>query len=374
VIPAADYRFVFGQTVSRAFIREQVPSLDEALGETGAPQALLVCDTHGEYLARKILGSRDAPLCVLEPGESAKGWASVERILAAAGRAGLGRDGLFLGIGGGVVTDLAAFAASIYMRGARLCLVSTTLLGMVDAALGGKTGFDFLGIKNLAGTFYPASLVFLPLEALKTLPPEQWKSGMGELLKTAVLDGDPAALDQAKALMPFMRGIFAGSRSFTEESYPVLAELAGRALQTKGRIVEADPRENAGAGRALLNLGHTFGHALEAAAGLGSLSHGEAVAWGLVRACELGSALGITPEDRSREIRELVAAYGYETAAPHPLMRDPAFFMRALSGDKKKKAGKLVFVVPNAAGAEPVSAASLQPGLLERIINGDQIN
>jgi 3-dehydroquinate synthase len=310
---------------------------------------------------------------VLEPGETAKSWASVERILAAACRAGLGRDGLFMGIGGGVVTDLTGFAASIYMRGARLCLVSTTLLGMVDAALGGKTGFDFVGIKNLAGTFYPAAQVYLPLEALKTLPPEQWKSGMGELLKTAVLDGAPAALGQAKALMPFMRNIFAGSRCFTEEAYPVLAELIGRSLLVKGRIVEADPRESSANGRALLNLGHTFGHALEAAAGLGSLSHGEAVAWGLVRACELGSALGITPENRAREIRELVAAYGYETAAPHPLMRDPAFFMQALSGDKKKKAGKLVFVIPNAAGAELVSAASMPSGLFEKIINGDQI-
>jgi 3-dehydroquinate synthase len=369
-----DHRFVFGQTVSRALIRERLPSLDEALAETEAPQALLVCDAHSEYLARKIPGSRNAPLCVLEPGETAKGWASVERILAAACEAGLGRDGLFLGIGGGVVTDLAAFAASIYMRGVRLCFVSTTLLGMVDAALGGKTGFDFLGIKNLAGTFYPASLVYLPLEALKTLPPEQWKSGMGELLKTAVLDGDGAALDQARALMPFMRGIFDGSRSFTGDAYPVLAELIGRSLLAKGRIVEADPRESSGTGRALLNLGHTFGHALEAAAGLGSLSHGEAVAWGLVRACELGSALGLTPENRAREIRELVAAYGYETAAPHPLMKDAAFFMQALSGDKKKKAGKLAFVVPNAAGAELVSAASIPSGLLEKIINGDQID
>jgi 3-dehydroquinate synthase len=367
-----DYRFVFGETPSRVFIRELLPSLDEALGETGAPRALLVCDAHSEYLARKISG--DAPLCALEPGETAKGWASVERILAAACGAGLGRDGLFIGIGGGVVTDLTAFAASIYMRGVRLCLVSTTLLGMADAALGGKTGFDLLGIKNLAGTFYPASLIYLPLEALKTLPPEQWKSGVGELLKTAVLEGSPAALDQARALLPFMRGIFEGSRSFTEAAYPVLAELIGRSVTAKGRIVEADPRESSPGGRALLNLGHTFGHALEAAAGLGSLTHGEAVAWGLVRSCELGAALGITPANRGREIRELVAAYGYETAAPHPLMQDAALFMRALSGDKKKKDGKLAFVVPNAAGAELVSAASLQPGLLESIINGDQID
>jgi 3-dehydroquinate synthase len=307
---------------------------------------------------------------VLEPGETAKNWASVEQILAAAYRAGLGRDGLFAGVGGGVVTDLAYFAASIYMRGVQLCLVATTLLGMVDAAIGGKTGFDLLGIKNLAGTFYPAALVCLPLEVLKTLPPEQWKSGMGELLKTAVLEGSPQALAQAWTLAPFMRGIFAGSRSFADDAYPILEELVGQAVLVKGRIVEADPRESSGV-RALLNLGHTFGHALEAAAGLGVLTHGEAVAWGMVRACELGLALGITPENRAREIRDLVAAYGYETASPHPLMKDTAFFMEALSGDKKKKDGVLVFVVPDVAGAKLVSAASMPPGLLEKIINGD---
>jgi 3-dehydroquinate synthase len=367
-----EFRFTFGHTASRALVLEQVLSLDALLEETGAPRALLVCDIHGEYLARKILGSRSDPLCVLEPGEAAKSWASVERILAAACGAGLGRDGLFLGIGGGVVTDLASFAASIYMRGAPLCLVSTTLLGMLDAAVGGKTGFDLFGIKNLAGTFYPAALVCLPLEALKTLPPEQWKSGVGELLKTAVLEGSTEALDQTGALMPFMRGIFDGSHSFTEEAYPLLAKLVGRAVLTKGRIVEADPQESSGGGRALLNLGHTFGHALEAAAGLGTISHGEAVAWGLVRACELGLALGITPENRARKIKDIVAAYGYETASPHPLVKDAALFMQALSGDKKKRAGSLAFVVPNAIGAELVSAASMPPGLLEKIINGDQ--
>jgi 3-dehydroquinate synthase len=136
--------------------------------------------------------------------------------------------------------------------------------------------------------------------------------------------------------------------------------------------VEADPRETSGGsgGRALLNLGHTFGHALEAAAGLGAISHGEAVAWGLARSCELGLAMGITPERRARTVMDLAAAFGYETAAPHPLMKDAASFMRALSGDKKKRAGAPFFVVPNAAGAELASASALPPGLLENIING----
>jgi 3-dehydroquinate synthase len=360
-----EYSFTIGQRISRVFVQEQAPSLEELIGETGAPRVLLVCDASGEYLARSL----SAPLCVLETGETAKNWASVERILGAAHRAGLGRDGLFAGIGGGVVTDLTSFAASIYMRGAPLCLVATTLLGMVDAALGGKTGFDLFGIKNLAGTFYPAARVYMPLETLKTLPPEQWKSGFGELLKTAVLEG-PEGLDQAKALLPRMQTMLAEGRGFTNEAYPALEGLIGRALLVKGRIVEADPQEEPGGKRILLNLGHSFGHALEAALGLGTVSHGEAVAWGLVRASELGLALGICPEDRAGEIRELVLACGFEIAAPHPLMKDPEAFMRALGGDKKQRAGASVFVVPNTAGAEPVSAASLPRGLLEKLISG----
>jgi 3-dehydroquinate synthase len=264
---------------------------------------------------------------------------------------------------------MTAFAASVYMRGARLCLIATTLLGMVDAALGGKTGFDLLGMKNLAGTFFPSPLVYMPLDALHTLPPGEWKSGMAELIKTAVLDNQET-LEQVKALEPFMRDIFA-ARPITTPSPPLLAELIQRAVLVKGRIVEADPKET-GVERALLNLGHTFGHALEAAAGLGTLSHGEAVAWGMVQACKLGRALGITPECRAREITDIVSRLGYETAAPHPAIGDMEIFMRALSGDKKKKAGKLTFVVPSGNGAELVSASCIEPGLLERIINGGQ--
>jgi 3-dehydroquinate synthase len=222
-------------------------------------------------------------------------------------------------------------------------------------------------MKNLAGTFFPASLVYMPLDALQTLPPAEWKSGMAELIKTAVLDNQET-LEQVKALEPFMRDIFA-ARPITTPAPPLLAELIERAVLVKGRIVEADPKET-GSERALLNLGHTFGHALESAAGLGTLSHGEAVAWGMVRAGELGLAMGITPECRAREITDIVSRLGYETAAPHPAMGDTASFMRALSGDKKKKAGKLTFVVPSGNGAELVSASSLEPGLIERIIKG----
>jgi 3-dehydroquinate synthase len=204
----------------------------------------------------------------------------------------------------------------------------------------------------------------MPLEVLKTLPSREWKSGMAELIKTVVLDS-AETLDLVKSKKTsFLDGAVA------REPGPYIKELIERAVLVKGRIVEADPRET-GIERALLNLGHSFGHALESATGLGTLSHGEAVAWGVIRACELGQALGITPPARAQEIRDIIAAYGYETGAPHSLLKETGTFMKVLGGDKKKKAGKLSFVVPDAERAVLISADIIAPKLLEQIINGD---
>jgi 3-dehydroquinate synthase len=370
-----EFGFHFEDRTTRVHIRNGFPPLDvikEAFNQAGG--VLLVCDTHTEPFAKTVLARaapEDAALCVLPPGENAKNWSSVEAVISAARGAGLGRDGLFAGIGGGVTGDISAFAASVYMRGARLCLVSTTLLGMVDASVGGKTGFDFLGIKNLVGSFYPAEHVYMPLEALSSLPEREWKSGLGELIKTAVLEPEGTMFTLLKT-MPV--------EALRRE--PELAgELIARSVEVKGRIVEADPRET-GAGRALLNLGHTFAHALESAAGLGVLSHGEAVAWGLVRSCELGLALGLTPPERAREIIRCVEAYGYETAVPHPLLRGTrnppvdyaGTFFDALKGDKKRKAGKLTFIVPAAQGAVSLGTDTVPEQLLRDIIRGYAID
>jgi 3-dehydroquinate synthase len=258
------------------------------------------------------------------------------------------------------------------MRGVRLCLVSTTLLGMVDAALGGKTGFDLFGIKNLAGTFYPAHLVYLAMESLATLPNAEWKSGTAELIKTAVLDDDDAMFEGIVKL----RGNFTagmeksgrGASGVFASCGETLAPLIARSIEIKGRIVEEDPRET-GTRRALLNLGHSFGHALEAAAGLGKLTHGEAVAWGMVRAAALGRLLDITPESRAEKITGLIRSYGYEVKTPHPLAHTDEV-LRAMTSDKKKKAGKGVFVLPAEKSAR-LASVSYDDLRLKFVLNED---
>jgi 3-dehydroquinate synthase len=355
----------FGTFKSSAHIMPNLPGIEEIAGNFGGDffKPMLICDRNTEYLATKLRGSAGnagaaIPLCILEAGESHKDWNAVEAILRSAHDAGLGRDGTFIGVGGGVVGDLCAFAASIYMRGCSLALISTTLLAMVDASLGGKTGFDLFEKKNLAGTFYPARHVYMPMESLATLPPSEWRSGMAELIKTAILEGDDF-LDE-----------LALSDNLSVNS-SALAPCISRAARFKGSIVEEDPLEK-GNRRVLLNLGHTFGHALESVAGLGTISHGEAVAWGIARSCDLGQALGITPPARVKKIKALLTAYHYEQGTPHPLIHNVHNYIQALGSDKKKRGGKLSFIVPDQHSARPVTVDSDSlMNTVHRIINGE---
>jgi 3-dehydroquinate synthase len=382
-----EYRFTFGTVESRVYIGEKLPaSGDDLYGirENEKPleigKTLVVCDANTEYLARRFLenqGCREIPCSVLPPGEETKTLESLGTILADAFVAGLSRDGLIVGVGGGVITDIAGFAAFTYMRGIRLRLVSTTLLGMVDASVGGKTGVDLADVKNLAGAFYPAETVYMPLESLAALPSREWKSGLAEVIKTAILAGDKEMLSRIHAFRDVylksipdaegkggdMTGLLSGG----------LKDLISRAVEIKGRIVEEDPRET-GERRALLNLGHTFGHALETSAGLGRLTHGEAVAWGIIRACELGHAMGLTSSEQALEIRDLIQSYGYITESPHPAMGNMDGYFRALNGDKKKKGGKPVFIVPSGEGAQKITLNPEEPqfrSVLQAIITGE---
>jgi 3-dehydroquinate synthase len=347
---------------SRISIVKNIPSLEEVTGKSTCNQnnTLLICDEHTHYIAEKINKGRNLPIEILSAGEEYKQWNSIEGILRKAKNCGLGRDAVFIGIGGGVVTDMAAFAASVYMRGVSLSLVSTSLLGMVDASAGGKTGFDLLGIKNLVGTFYPAENIIIPIETLITLPEKEWKSGIGEIIKTAVI-GDRTMLQD---LLKNRNHICSDG---IQKQAELIANIIAKSMEIKCRIVEHDPQEK-GSERMLLNLGHTFGHALESSLGLGNITHGEAVAWGIVRSCELGLALGIINKNLHDQIIEVIISFGFEINYSLLKKQKTESFMDALMNDKKKKDGCLKFIIPDASGARIVSSEMIPNDVLKEII------
>jgi len=282
-----------------------------------------------------LFPDRGVPRHLWPAGEAHKSWPQIDSLLTKALGLGLARDSTLAGVGGGVVTDMAAFAASLYMRGCRLVLVPTTLLAMVDAALGGKTGIDYAGFKNMVGTFYPAHELRIWPGALATLPDRDFRSGLAEVLKHAFL-GEPTLLD-----------LLEERRTEVLAREPaVLEELVFRAVMVKVGVVERDLRETGE--RAFLNLGHTFGHALESAMGFdGSWTHGEAVCWGMGRAFDLGVTLGRTdPGWRERAVA-LMKTYGFRLTAPGA---DPQAILAAMKNDKKKKAGQVRFVLQEGLG------------------------
>ncbi|MDR2097324.1 MAG: 3-dehydroquinate synthase [Spirochaetaceae bacterium] len=354
--------FTFGSYKTSVHIERDFPKIEAIFALMNTERAVLVCDRNTAPLADGMGGK--APVCVLPAGEEAKTWQSAETVLRTAAEAGLDRNGLFIAAGGGIVSDICGFAASVYKRGASLVIVSTTLLGMVDAAVGGKTGFDMFNIKNFAGTFYPARHVYMPLAALGTLPAGQWRSGLAEVIKTLILD-DSLYTSETRAELLALKPVLDGEGTLPE-FIEAAAPLVNRSVSVKGRIVERDPEER-GEERALLNLGHTFAHALESAAGLGRLSHGEAVAWGLARACELGLELNVTPPPRARAIKSVLEELGYETASPHPALSDAGAFRRALKSDKKNRGGAFRFVVPAQSGASLVSLDADSLSRIEKI-------
>ncbi|MEX2445368.1 MAG: 3-dehydroquinate synthase family protein [Alkalispirochaeta sp.] len=271
------------------------------------------------------------PLVVLPAGEEAKQISVLEDLLESMVAAGLRRDSVVAAVGGGAITDVVACAGSLYLRGIDTILVPTTLLGMVDAAIGGKTGIDFGGFKNIVGTFAPAREVRIAPDFLSSLSDREFRSGLAEVIKAALL-GDDRLLtileEQADAVVRRER--------------PVLEEVISRAVAVKAAVVQDDFTEQGK--RAFLNLGHTFGHALEATAGLGALTHGEAVAWGIARAAAAAEHEGIGNPAWGDRTRAVLRRYGYDVS-PCPAGVDPDEVIAAMQFDKKRRRQGLSFVV-----------------------------
>jgi shikimate kinase / 3-dehydroquinate synthase len=315
-----------------------LPRLAGLTASTSTP--VLVTDRNVEPLhaapTRTALGAptRTVAELVLEPGEREKHVGSVDRVWRAALAAGADRKSVFVGLGGGVVTDMTGFAAATYLRGVPWVGVPTTLLAMVDASVGGKTGVDLEQAKNAVGAFWQPRGVLCDTALEATEPVRGYTSALAEVVKTAVI-GDPE-------LFELLERERAAVRARAPE---LVAEMVRRSVRVKARIVGLDERESGL--RAVLNLGHTLGHALEAHAGFERLTHGEAVSLGLVAAVRVGERLGQTPRELGERVTRLLSDLGLPTNLEGEPLADAA----ELVGLDKKRAGSRVrFVVARDVG------------------------
>ena len=279
-----------------------------ALARAGAPPALEV---------------------LVEDGEQAKAWHALERVFDTLLAARVGRDGLLIALGGGVVGDLAGFAAAVYQRGIPFLQVPTTLLAQVDSSVGGKTAVNHPRGKNMIGAFHQPAAVIADVGALATLPERELRAGIAEVIKHGF------ALDAA--LVAWLEGNMA--RLLARDA-AALAHVVRRSCELKAQVVAADERE-LGA-RAVLNFGHTFGHAIEVGAGYGVWLHGEAVAAGMVMAAELSVRAGLLPAADAARLRRLVQAAGLPVAGP---ALAPERYFELMAGDKKAAGGRARYIV-----------------------------
>jgi 3-dehydroquinate synthase len=288
----------------------------------------------------------DASLLVVEAGEEQKTPATVARIHDGAFARRLERGSLIVALGGGVVGDMAGFAAATWLRGIAVVQVPTTLLAMVDAAIGGKTGVNHAGGKNLIGAFHQPRLVLIDPTTLATLPEREFRAGMAEVIKYGVI-GDADLFAQLEAAA---QGDPAGALASIEAVGPSLLQtLLERSAAAKARVVAADEHE--GGLRAILNYGHTLGHAVETLCGYGTWLHGEAVGLGMLAAGEIAVAMGLWGRADQDRQRALVAAAGLPLRWPD---LNPEAVLLCLQGDKKVRDGRVRFVLPTAVGAVEV--------------------
>ena len=277
-------------------------------------------------------------LLLVPPGEEHKTrelWAQLTDELLASGAS---RDTTIIALGGGVVGDLAGFVAATYMRGVPVVQLPTTLLAMVDASVGGKTGVDPPAGKNLVGAFHPPAAVIADPDTLATLPAPELRAGAAEIIKHGVI-ADESYFEEVLAILPQLAA--------DDTTVPAgIVAIIARSVAIKAEVVAADEREQGR--RKILNFGHTLGHAVEMASGY-RLLHGEAVAIGMSLESEIAERLGVAEQGTAARVREAVTAAGLPVVVP--LGMDPAAILAATRGDKKSRGGRVEYSLPAAIGA-----------------------
>ena len=310
----------------------------------GSDAALLADRAVLERHSARLVGLRGLPRLELEGGEGAKTLARLGEVLEFLASAGLSRRSTLVTLGGGSISDLGGLAASLFKRGCAVVHAPTTLLAQVDAAIGGKTAINLAAGKNLVGTFHQPKAVFADTEVLATLPEEEFASGLGEVVKSALVGGEQALAD-----------LEARAGALAARDPEALATVVRACAAIKAAIVSSDPHEEGG--RRVLNLGHTFAHAIEHAAGYGVVPHGIAVAVGLVLACEASRLAGILADvDLPARVRDLVGRLGLPTELAKLRRRYavdllPEELLAGLAHDKKGAVGRPEFVLPERVGA-----------------------
>jgi 3-dehydroquinate synthase len=285
---------------------------------------------------------------ILPDGEAFKTMASAERIFEELLRAGLDRKSALIALGGGVIGDLAGFAASVYMRGIDFVQIPTTLLAQVDSSVGGKTGVNHPLGKNMIGTFWQPRLVWIDIDTLGTLPRREFIAGVAEIIKYGIIwDHELFAYLEKNA------------QHVLSLQSDALRHIISRSCEIKADVVARDERE--GGLRAILNFGHTIGHALETATGYTAFVHGEAVAIGMSVEAEIAQLLGLLSSDEVAGIRSLIRAYGLPTAVPGSIDLD--LFFSSMKLDKKAVSGELRFILP-----ERIGSVCMRDGVPESLI------
>lgn len=296
---------------------------------------------------RNCLQGKTIEAVLLPDGEAHKTLSTANLVFDALVAAGANRDTTVIALGGGVVGDIAGFAAAAYMRGVSFVQVPTTLLAQVDSSVGGKTGVNHTGGKNLIGAFHQPGLVLIDTDSLNTLPDRELRAGLAEVIKhAAIVDAGYFAWleDNMEPLL--------------KRDPEALAHAIARSCEIKAAVVAEDEREHGR--RALLNFGHTFGHAIENSVGYGEWLHGEAVAAGMVMAADLS---GLDPEQQSR-LRRLIVAAGLPDTADGV---DPAQLRSAMQLDKKVIGKQLRFILLKSIGEAYISH-DVPDGRLERVL------
>jgi 3-dehydroquinate synthase len=293
----------------------------------------------------------EVPTLAFDPGEETKSLREYGRALDFLAEQRVDRTSVVFAVGGGVIGDLAGFVAASYLRGIEFIQIPTTLLSMVDSSVGGKTGINLKAGKNLVGAFHQPKAVYIATGLLDTLPAREFAAGMAEVIKYGLL-GDASLLAQLE-------------RTPLTVKSPELAPVVRACCAAKARIVEADERELAKeGGRALLNLGHTFGHAIEQVTGYGVYLHGEAVAVGLVAAARLSEKLGLIGSPEVARVERVVAAHALPVRLREPLALEK--LMAAMARDKKVRGGQLRFVVLKMLGAA-ATQSGIDSALVETV-------